>query len=306
MRYSTIHQLALIKVSGADAKNFLQGQLTNDVSQLGVQWHFSGYCSPKGRLLALLRLWQSEENYYALVASDIVEVVCKRLRMYVLRSKVEVAVLVNANIIFLGDKQALSQFKPRFKTQFKTKLDELVHHESQRRVLQDEDSFLLCDPATKNYLYIETQPVQDIDHLEETDLAWHRSNIEAGIPQINAASSELFVPQMINLDLLDGINFKKGCYTGQEIVARMHYLGKLKQRLLLCDVEGQANFEAQIGDKVFADDAFSKNTGTLLAIDSDAGIALAVMRISELDSQHLLESGQRLSVRKQQPYPIPL
>ena len=306
MRYSTIQQLAMIKVSGADATNFLQGQLTNDVNRLGQQWHFSGYCSPKGRLLALLRLWQSEEDYYALVASDLVEPVCQRLRMYVLRSKVKVEVLVNANIVYLGDKQALSQFKPHFKTQLKTQLDELTDHESQRRVVQDEYSFLLCDPASQSYLYIEPQPTQEINHFEQTELAWQRSNIEAGIPQINAASSELFVPQMINLDLLDGINFKKGCYTGQEIVARMHYLGKLKQRLLLCDVEGEANSKAQVGDKMFADDVFSKNTGTLLAMDSEASIALAVMRISELDSQHLLKNGQRLSVRKQQPYPIPL
>ena len=147
MHKSTISQLALIKISGVDASSFLQGQLTNDVNQLDLHWHFSGYCSPKGRLLAMLRIWHFDDSYYALVAFDIVEPICKRLKMYVMRSKVEIAYVTNRKINFLADQQALRQSNLNSNEPTEPIAEPIVEHDS--------GHFLLSDPATQSYLHIE-------------------------------------------------------------------------------------------------------------------------------------------------------
>ena len=110
---------------------------------------------------------------------------------------------------------------------------------------------------------------------------------------------------MINLDLINGINFKKGCYTGQEIVARMHYLGKLKQRMYVCSLSSSA----QAGDKVFyqLNGDSIKSAGNLVSVSEAQGIALAVLRIEmvESDNHFLLENNEKLIVNSQQPYEFP-
>ena len=109
---------------------------------------------------------------------------------------------------------------------------------------------------------------------------------------------------MLNLDLLNGINFKKGCYTGQEIVARMHYLGKLKQRMFVCDLS-QANTELEPGDKVFSDEALSKSVGNIVSISNSQ--ALAVLRLDALEETTLFINNQtNLSIAKNQPYSLEL
>jgi len=271
--------ISLLKITGDDALSFLQGQLTNDIKTLANTWQFSGYCNPKGRLLALLQLWREGESIYALIDSSLLEATIKRLRMYVMRSKVTIDVVETA--LVTGE---LNQENTRFS----------IHKDSNTRLLNYGDRTLRVD-------FEKTQ----VDYeLAESNSAWHLSSIDAAEPTINADNAELFVPQMVNLDLLDGINFKKGCYTGQEIVARMHYLGKLKQRMFVCDIENDETSTPIAGEKVVSViDGVERNAGNLVSFTE--GKALAVLRTEMIASPLKCESGGELIVNERQAYEIP-
>ncbi len=213
---------ALIAITGDDAAAFLQGQLTNDVQALApgqAQW--TGWCSPKGRLLASLLLARSAEGYLAMLPAELAPAIAKRLSMYVLRSKVKIADVsaAHARLGIAGPRAA-----------------EVVKDLSggERLVLPiGSDLYVVIAPADDTRLEAlraATRPGHDND--------WALALTHAGIPTVVAATQDEFVPQMANFDLIGGVSFRKGCYTGQEIVARTQYRGILKKRMALAHVEG--------------------------------------------------------------------
>lgn len=272
-----LRQLTLLKFSGEDASSFLQGQLTNDINALDGKWQFSGYCNPKGRLLALFQLWQHGEHIYGLLHSSLVEPTVKRLRMYVMRSKVSIEVHDDIEVSYqLSTPQAKFTAKSEGDTH-------TLSYDSRHLLIR-----VNCEEPQSSY-----------------SEQWTSLNIAEGIPDITDKTVELFVPQMINLDVLGGINFKKGCYTGQEIVARMHYLGKLKQRMYLCSVTDNCNTGAKIKNE-------EKSVGNIVCCSGNQ--ALAVLRtefVSQNESVDLTvenDDGKkiRLSVNDTQPYSLEL
>jgi len=272
--YLAIPDISIVKFSGADAENFLQGQLTNDVSAIENQWQFTGYCNPKGRLLALFQLWKHADEFYATIDKGLTDATVKRLRMYVMRSKVKIEELTLASCVGIKNQPASSD-------RFSLQVDNSIH------ALHYGDRTLLVD------LHGELQGHEST--------AWKSNTILAGEPCINASNTEMFVPQMVNLDLLGGINFKKGCYTGQEIVARMHYLGKLKQRMFLCNIESESDPNLVSGEKILS---AGKKAGNIVCASNSEKVVLAVIR-REL-AQGILEcdSGARLRLATEQPYSI--
>jgi len=276
---SKLNNISLLKFSGADTISFLQGQLTNDLNTLEDQWQFSGYCSPKGRLLALFQLWREDKDVYALIDSSLLEATVKRLRMYVMRSKVTIAHVEQAEICAV-----LKQENTKYS----------ITTEAQSRLLHHGTRALKVNLASESA----------VSTTGNVDNVWALSCIEAGEPTISSANAELFVPQMVNLDLLDGINFKKGCYTGQEIVARMHYLGKLKQRMFVCDITNHEAATPIVGEKVISIiDGVERNAGNVVSVAE--GKALAVVRIEMVSAPLRSESGSELRVSERQAYEIP-
>lgn len=268
--HQIINNLSILKFTGADTLSFLQGQLTNDLNALSSSWQYSGYCNPKGRLLALFQLWRDGDDFYATIDTSILEATLKRLRMYVMRSKVVIEEIANAT--FIGDVAGENNKVERFQLD----IDGPVHtlHFGDRSLLIDFSGALKGASGT----------------------SWQQAIIRAGEPNININNAELFVPQMVNLDLLDGINFKKGCYTGQEIVARMHYLGKLKQRMYVCELDG----DSASGEKIMTD---NKAAGNI--VSASENIALAVIRREFLDHELTTDSGAKITPLLAQPYAIP-
>jgi folate-binding protein YgfZ len=189
--------LGVLAVRGPDAARFLQGQLSADIEKLAPgSSTLAGLHNPQGRVIALLALLRaSPEEILAVLPAELVEPVASRLRKYVLRAKVR------------------------------------VEDEKAWRVIGTTST----DPARPSIAwggrYLEL--VADAAGIGEsiTRAQWERLDIEAGLPQVYAATSESFVAQMLNLDLLGAIAFDKGCYTGQEVVARAHYRGRVKRRL---------------------------------------------------------------------------
>lgn len=247
-----LSDLAVLQAQGADAGTFLQGQLTNDVTHLANdQACLAGYCTAKGRLLATMVIWRDGSvetpTYWALVRADLAQALAKRLSMFVLRAKVTLQVSTRA---------VTGQF-----------LSVQDHGESADwTVSHDESGTLIqapsADPAVRRAWRI-AKSAQDgasdtagsaaavsadanaggdaatTTHpsarqtCPTTDAAevWHQADIAAGLPWICAANQDTYIPQTLNLDLLGAIHFRKGCYPGQEVVARSHYRGTIKRRM---------------------------------------------------------------------------
>jgi len=233
---SDLSQLGLIAVQGPDAANFLQGQFSNDVSEVSERRsQLNAYCSPKGRLLAIFRLFLRDGVYYLLLPQDILDATLKRLRMYVLRSQVT---LSNASDSLIR----IGVFGPDAATRAAALLGNLPIEINQVAQIQRPDGLftVLRLPGTVQRFVIvgELAGIRALwgalqpNALQVRTDYWNLLDIRAGLPNIHTATMDTFVPQMVNLDLLGGVSFTKGCYPGQEIVARTHHLGSIKRRMV--------------------------------------------------------------------------
>lgn len=221
-----VDHLGMIEASGDDAASFLHNQLTNDI--LGLEQGrvgLAGYCSPKGRLLASLMVLRQGSRIFLILPSEILPSFLKRLQMFVLRSKVTLKD-VSDQWLMIGAASIPSDSASPI---WNCTTDQ---HGTRIRV-PDADGL-------QRWLWVgKPEGAQQAWALWSTQLPtvpasiWRWSEIIAGLPQIVEATREQFVPQMINFELVGGVNFKKGCYPGQEIVARSQYLGKTKRRMLL-------------------------------------------------------------------------
>ena len=216
----------VVNITGVDALAFLQAQLTADVAQVPEhEWRMAGYCSAKGRLLASGLLWRIEGGFAWLVADDLAAALVKRLRMFVLRLKVTIEIREAAVIGRIGTGPAAPQVAVPGADQpvsFWLGLPDVLGSPRAFGVVESEhlDAFL----AAAN-----TGAAAALDAGRN----WDWLEVRSGISFIESATQDRFVPQMVNLEALGGVDFKKGCYPGQEVVARSQYLGKLKRRTLL-------------------------------------------------------------------------
>lgn len=224
------HQ-GLIEVYGDDARAFLQSQTTNNVNDVSpTRSQLGAYCNPKGRVYATFRIFQRGETFYLSLPRDTLEATLKRLRMYVLRSKVTLADAEGA-LVRLG----LSG--PRAVNELQQALG--VVPEAIDAVAQSGDCTVIriAGPHPRFEIYGGLDAMRKVwDRLNVRCApvgreAWQLLDILAGLPVVYAANQEAFVPQMLNLQRVNGISFTKGCYPGQEIVARTQYLGQLKRRM---------------------------------------------------------------------------
>lgn len=284
-----LSHLGLLEVGGAEAVNFLQGQVTNDVKLLVTNntAHYSGYCTPKGRLLALFLAFAHHDHIHLQLNRALLEPIMKRLKMYVMRSKVEIKDVSETIIKFgLNGPDAAHLLTPFF-SQIPTQDYELVSLENgavlklptisghaRFQIFTDTVNAPILFNALKAQCQLVGKP------------SWDWLDIQSGIPDVSPKTQEQFVPQMLNLDILNGINFKKGCYTGQEIVARTHYLGKVKRRTYLASIA--SNQTPAAGDVIL--DAASSEVGQIVRVapNTKAGFdALIELRIEAKQTGNL-------------------
>lgn len=235
-----LSHLGLIAVSGPDALSFLQGQLTNDIRELSpTHSQLSSHCSPKGRMIASFRLLLRDGTILLQLPRERVASLLQRLRLFVLRAQVSVQdasdTLVQIGLAGSGAPSLLQSLGlPAPDT------DGAVAAAGEISVLR------LPAPVPRFELLGPSDAIQAIwPSLTESASpgsadTWALHDIRAGIPSVFDATADAFVPQMVNLQLIDGVSFHKGCYTGQEIVARMQYLGKLKRRMYIAEVDAAA------------------------------------------------------------------
>ncbi|GGY00803.1 folate-binding protein [Massilia dura] len=246
-----VTDLGLIAFTGDDSASFLHSQLTNDVEHLGTgEVRLAGYCSPKGRLMASFLMWRDEQSVYLQLARDIQPAIQKRLQMFVLRARTKAADVTDARVVLgLGGALAETVLQTWFDALPPAPYTKLDHPLG--TLLRVADAF-----GAPRYLWLAMPDTVATVAPELADRlvvggneAWRLSDIHAGVPLVAAATQEQFVPQMINFELLGGVSFKKGCYPGQEIVARSQYLGKLKRRTALATIDDAA---VTPGTEVFA------------------------------------------------------
>lgn len=221
-----LDHLGVIRASGPDAATFLHGQLTNDLALLDTQRaRLAGYCSPKGRLLASFVLWKNAPDEVLLLCSaDVLPAALKRLSMFVLRAKCK-----------LSDATADLQLRGLAGPGAATWLADAAPPTVWGRTERDGASVVrLPDVAgTCRYLWVAPAGVAMPDLPPLSNAAWRWGEVQSGIAAIEAPTVDQFVPQMLNYELLGGVDFKKGCYPGQEVVARSQYRGTIKRRTYL-------------------------------------------------------------------------
>ena len=230
-------ELGLILVTGEDAENFLQNQFSNDIGHIDEsRFQLSSYSTPKGRLLAIFQIVQISNGYLLITPLSLVESLLQRLQMFVIQAKVNLANASDhfARIVLQTDNNNVTQH-PLLAQQAGQVLQGETVISLQFNGINNENRYLVLCLSFDEAKSLWEEFSQDLA-VASFD-AWRLSEIRAGMPVIYPQTSEEFVLQMSNLDLLDGVSFKKGCYPGQEIVARMHYLGKLKRRMFLTTLE---------------------------------------------------------------------
>jgi len=253
--YMPLTQFGVIDVRGEDAASFLHNQVTNDVQHLDASTaRLAGYCSPKGRLLGSFLMWRTADVVRLLIAHDVQAAVQKRLSMFVLRSKAKLTDATSevAAVGFAGDvRAALSGIFDA--------LPDGVHV----KVEGPHGALIRVPDAAHRPRFLWVGPKADVEaHIAKLDekltrvpeQMWDWLDIHAGEPRITHATVEQFVPQMVNFDVLGAVNFKKGCYPGQEIVARSQYRGTIKRRTALAHVDTGADSVSPGAELFHSDD----------------------------------------------------
>ena len=225
---------ALLEVTGDDAVAFLQGQLSSDVAALAAgQAQFWSYNSPKGRTLANGVLWRADTTagpprVLVLLAADLAETIARRLATYVLRAKATVRdVRDRYTLLGLAGAGGGDAARNALGITVAT-LTAVPFRSDATAVALPDGRVVIASPAAGAPLV--HAALARLAAMADASM-WRWFGIAAGVPKVTAATSDMFVPQALNWDLLGGVSFQKGCYTGQEIVARMQYLGRLKERL---------------------------------------------------------------------------
>ncbi len=279
----------VIRAQGADAATFLHGQLTQDFALLGPdQARLAGYCSAKGRLLAALVGWRAGDDEILLaLPAELIPATVKRLSMFVLRAKCKLSD-ASADYAVWGV------------------LD--TPPDQAWQLSRDGDAVqiaLPAQPGSGRALRVQPAgaPAPAGAEISADDWAW--AEVAAGQAWVRSATVEAFVPQMINFEVLGGVNFKKGCYPGQEIVARSQYRGTLKRRLQIFETEGAA----QVGQEIFHSADPEQPAGVVAGCATRAGRTLiaAEIKLAALEggSLHLGSAGGALLQPRALPYEIP-
>ena len=270
-----LSHLSTLSFSGSDAKEFLQGQMTQDINTISDQsYKMTSILNPKGRIIVTGLIKEFKGNIFFIISKDLSEDCVQWLSRYILRSDVKIS--IEKNYIFGLNNENQKQLFKYDENQQQLNISQISMDHS-RYILLADDEVSLKDKS--------------IESINESE--WILSDIKRGLPILSKESSEKYIPQMINLDLLEGISFSKGCYTGQEVVARVQHRGKIKQRMFhittesnKCEIEHQSEIMHE-----------NSKVGSLVnsIINKDILHSLAVINIDDSEKKLILK-GKTLNV----------
>jgi folate-binding protein YgfZ len=270
----------LLRFSGADAQPFLQGQLTCNVLQVTpAAACYGGYCTPKGRLIADFLLMRTPQAYLMHLPADSCAVLAERLRKFVLRARVEIERETALRAIGIAGPDAVALLRQSVGEPPRLPL-ESVQYPGATLLRLPGGAFLAIAPQPDMAGLWDVLARQAVPAGME---CWNWLQIRAGIPWITAATRGQFVPQMVALDAIGGVDFQKGCYPGQEIVARTHYLGEVKRTLRFGHGEGLA----AAADALLSADGQSRGMVVNAAPAPDGSTDLLAVVQTDMDGDQL-------------------
>jgi folate-binding protein YgfZ len=272
----------VIRVTGEDAQGFLQGQLTNNVLSLAPDRAVrAAYCTPQGRAIALLTLLPQQNGLLMVLPGELLQSVMTRLRMFVMRSRVTLEEAKSEGLLICANQ-----------------LPNALSRRDQVRSDQNGLTWVASSDPALVWRLLE-EPGQGLTDFD-ANLA-RQWQIDAGLPEVDERSGGQYVPQMLNLDALDAISFRKGCYTGQEIVARTQHLGRIKRRLFRLEGDGSA---PNSGASVEVDE---RGIGQVLLSASlgDRFCALAVLQLDAAQAGSPMNIGESRVETRPLPYSLP-
>ncbi|CCG17963.1 putative aminomethyl transferase [Taylorella equigenitalis 14/56] len=270
-----INQFALLKLSGADVRNFLQGQLTQDINRVSAgQAQFFGYCNNQGRLLATGVMWSDsvddtniDESIFMMVHKSIATLLQKRLSMFVLRAKVLIEQVESSiQAVYEPESNLTNGGTPHFP---------LLHCDKGAGLFSV--GFPSPNANISRKLIIKLIEHKGVER-EDEDQKWATQDILSGLPWITDKTYEKFLAQSLNLDIINAISFNKGCYVGQEVIARLHYKNKPKRRA----------FPVRFSEHSLIEGADIYDFGSVINISHFEGgnYVLAEIQLSSLESLH--------------------
>jgi len=252
-----LEHLRILTISGEDAGELLQGQMTQDVRKLeDEKIHITSFCNVQGRVIASAFIQERNDQYDLILSSEIIDDLENHLQRYILRSKV---------VIEQSDEKTFGAYK-----------SDINEDSKECRSLKN-------DP--KRVLTLSSQVPESIDNFITSE-EWIRCDIENSIAIINKESTEKFIPQMLNLDILDAVSFSKGCYTGQEVVARVQHRGKIKQRMFKFKTENEDLISH--GSEIHHE---SKKVGTVVISELIDNYTIGLAVINSADNEGQLNIG---------------
>ena len=270
-----LSHLSTLSFSGSDAKEFLQGQMTQDINSISDQsYKMTSILNPKGRIIVTGLIKEFKGNIFFIISKDLSEDCVQWLSRYILRSDVKIS--IEKNYIFGLNNENQKQLFKYDENQQQLNISQISMDHSRYILLADDEASL------KN---------KSIESINESE--WILSDIKRGLPILSKESSEKYIPQMINLDLLEGISFSKGCYTGQEVVARVQHRGKIKQRMFHITTESNKS-EIEHQSEIMHENS---KVGSLVNSIMNKNIlhSLAVINIDDSEKKLILK-GKTLNV----------
>ena len=307
---SKLEHLGIIRVTGADAASFLQGQLTNDVALLGMnESRLAAFCSAKGRMQASFTIYkrpaldtaQATPDIYMICSRDILAPTLKRLSMFVMRAKAKLTDVTDEFSIYGLTGNTINSIA-----------NQAIN--TPATVIFNTSTAIALHPALGQTRALCITPVGDSAPAGETLSAelWNWGEVHAGIATITAPIVEAFVPQMLNYESVAGVNFKKGCYPGQEVVARSQFRGTLKRRAYVVNIDSDVT-QPVVGHEIFHDSDAEQPCGMVVqvaknpAYDLQKGFsAIVSMQVSAAEGGKLSlgsASGANITLL---PLPYPL
>lgn len=269
---------ALLSISGGDRHTFLHGQCINDLNLIenpGAQ--LSAWCNPKGQVISTFIIINTGSAYLLLFKRDLAEIVRNRLQMFVLRANVQIDDITDrsppAGLANINDLSGLGLKQPMSPGEVRAVGGATIVS------LPDRSGRYLITGATRTIKTKFSEPAASIRTLDGS--IWELLDILAGLPWLTLKTREHYLPQMLNLDALQGLSYQKGCYPGQEVIARVHYKGSVKKRLQLLSSDRRFN----IGDALFVQQS-DNNTGTVINAATHPDGKHYALAVVELDNMN--------------------
>ncbi len=300
MKLTRLNHYGIVCITGVDAEQFLQRQFTNDIGEVTPErCAFSAYLNPKGRILANFIIFRKNGSFCLTMSEDLIESFSKRLRMFVFRDKVSISIQSDSQLVGLLDDE------------WPENSDVLPDQAFQ---VLDEDQFTYIRMPGKSRRIAVFGDKSNFERYAEyfdDSLAdeWKRLDVDSMYPLINGFTTEELVLQAANLDLTGAVSFTKGCYPGQEIVARLHYKGGVNRRMFRASAPSDAQTES--GSLIYCDDLPGNQTGSIINSvrpkefeDKNLLISLPLKFLGH--DRLRLDDGTKLQLRlEQMPYAIP-